>query len=113
MVRHALIGFVSRLAAGVALALLLALLLALVRDDGSFTESLRVSVWLVGCVLLLLAVAGQSPTMRTGTIDPWLASFYPKLRPKMSEPYSGTQVSSGALFVLAALGLFGIGVALN
>jgi cytochrome c oxidase assembly factor CtaG len=74
MIRLALIGFVSRLAVGVALALLLALLLALVREDSSFVESFRVSVWLVGCLLLLLAVAGQSPTMRTGTIDPWLTA---------------------------------------
>ena len=113
MVRLALIGFVWRLAIGTLVALVLALLLALVRDDGSFIESFRVSVWLAGCLLLLLAVAGHSPTMRTGTIDPWLTSFYPKLRPKMSEPYSGTRISSAALFALAGVGLFGLGIALS
>ena len=82
MVRLALVGFVARLALGVALA-------------------------------SLLAVAGHSPTMRTGTIDPYLASFFPKLTPRMSEPYSGTQISSSALLVLAALALFGLGVLLG
>ena len=113
MIRLALIGFVSRVTVGVALALLLALLLALVREDSSFAESFRISVWLVGCLLLLLAVVGQSPTMRTGTIDPWLTSFYPRLRPKLSEPYSGTQISSGALFVVAAVALFALAVVLG
>jgi len=113
MVILALVGFVTRLALGVALACLVAVFLALVRDDSSFIESLRVSLWIVGCLLLLLGVAGQSPTMRTGTIDPYLASFFPKLRPGMSEPYSGTQISSSALLVLAAFVLFGLGVALG
>jgi len=113
MIRLALVGFVARLALGVGLACLAAVFLALVRDDSSFIESLRVSVWIVGCLLLLLAVTGQSPAMRTGTIDPYLASFFPKLRPKMSEPYSGTQMSSSALFVLAAFALFGLGVVLG
>ena len=113
MVRLALVGFVARLALGVGLACLLAVVLALVRADSSFTEGLSASVWIVGCVLLLLAVAGHSPTMRTGTIDPYLASFFPKLTPRMSEPYSGTQISSSALLVLAALALFGLGILLG
>ena len=113
MLTRALAGFLARLALGVALASLLALLLALARDDASFSESLRISAWIVGCLLLLLAVGGQSPTMRAGTIDPYLASFFPKLRPKMSEPYSGTQISSSALLVLAALALFGLGILLG
>ena len=113
MLRRALIGFVARLVLGVALAGLAAVVLALLRADSSFLEGLRISAWLVGCLLLLLAFAGTSPTMRAGTIDPLAASFFPKLRPVMAEPYSGTQVSSGALFVLAALALFGLGVALG
>ncbi|MBA3246269.1 MAG: hypothetical protein H0T61_14000 [Actinobacteria bacterium] len=111
MLRLALVGFVVRLAIGVALACLAAGMLALIRnDDASFTEGLRVSVWLVGCILLLFAFAGHSPTMRAGTIDPLAASFFPKLRPRMAEEYSGTRVSSGALFVLTAFVLFGVGV---
>ena len=106
-------GFVARLALGAALACLLAVLLALIRKESSFTEGLSASVWIVGCLLLLLAVAGHSPAMRTGTIDPYLASFFPKLTPRMSEPYSGTQISSSALLVLAALTFFGLGVLLG
>lgn len=113
MFRRALVGFVARLAVGVALACLAAGLLALLRADSSFLEGLRISAWLVGCLLLLLAFAGGSPTMRAGSIDPLAASFFPKLRPIMAEQYSGTQISSGALFVLAALVLFGLGVALG
>ena len=113
MLTRALVGFVARLALGVALAALLAALLAVLRDDASFVESLRVSAWIVGCLLLLLAVGGHSPAMRTGTIDPYLASFFPKLRSTMSEPYSGTQISSSALLVLAALALFGVGILLG
>jgi hypothetical protein len=113
MLTRALAGFLARLALGIALASLLALLLALARDDASFSESLRISAWIVGCLLLLLAVGGQSPSMRTGTIDPYLASFFPKLRPKMSEPYSGTRINPSVLLVLAALALFGIGILLG
>ena len=113
MLRRALIGFVARVGVGIVLACLAAVLLTLLRADSSFLEGLRISAWLVGCLLLLMAFAGTSPTMRAGTIDPYAASFFPKLRPIMGEPYSGTQVSSGALFVLAALALFGLGIALG
>jgi hypothetical protein len=51
--------------------------------------------------------------MRTGTIDPWLGSFFPKLMPRMTEAPSGMRVSPTALFVLTALTLFGIGIALG
>jgi hypothetical protein len=111
--RRALIGFVVRLAVGIVLACLVAVVLTPLRTDSSFVEGLRISSLLVGCLLLLMAFAGTSPAMRTGTIDPYAASFFPKLRPIMAEPYSGTQVSSGALFVLAALVLFGLGIALG
>jgi hypothetical protein len=39
--------------------------------------------------------------------------FYPRLRPKLSEPYSRTQISSGALFVVAAVALFALAVVLG
>lgn len=113
VIRLALLGFVVRLAVGIGIACLVALLLALIREGSSFRESLEISVWLIGCLLLLLAVTGNSPTMRMGSIDPYMASFFPELRPKMSEDYSGTRVSSGALFGLAALALFTIGVLLG
>jgi len=113
VLRLAVVGLAVRVAAAVALACLLAAVLALAREGPSFGEGFRTSVWILGCVLLLLAFAGSSPAMRAGTIDPWGASFFPKLRPRMTEEYSGTRVSSGALFALSALALFGIGVALS
>jgi hypothetical protein len=102
-----------RVGIAVAIACLLAVLLALVREGSSFADGFRISVWLVGCVCLLLAFAGSSTTMRSGTVDPLAASFFPKLRPGMSEAASGTQVSSAALFGLTALVLFGLGVVLG
>ena len=111
MLRLAVAGLAVRVL--VAVACLLAAVLALAREGSSFAEGFRISVWLLGCVLLLLAFAGSSPTMRGGTIDPWGASFFPKLRTRMSEEYSGTQVSSGALFAVLALVLFAIGVVLS
>ena len=110
MLRLAVVGLLLRVGLAVALACLLAALLALVREGSSFADGLRISVWLVGCVCLLLAFAGSSPTMRGGAVDPLAASFFPKLRPAMGEAAPGTQVSSGALFVLTALVLFGLGV---
>ena len=112
MVLGAAIGFLARLAVGIALALVFAVLIALVRDDASFTESFRVAVLVVGCLMLLLAGAGHSPGMRTGSIDPWLGSFSPKLIPLMAQT-STTRVSPTALFVVTALVLFAIGIALG
>jgi hypothetical protein len=113
VLRLAVVGLLLRVGIAVAIACLLAAMLALVREGSSFADGFRISVWLVGCVCVLLAFAGSSTTMRSGTVDPLAASFFPKLRPGMSEAASGTQVSSGALFVLTALVLFGLGVALG
>jgi glycerol uptake facilitator-like aquaporin len=114
MLVHALAGLLARVALGAVVALVLALGLALVRQDGSFRSSLEIACWLVGCLLLLLAVAGHSPTRRGGSLDPWLASFFPKgLSTRMTEPYSGTQVNPAVLLGLAAFALFGLAVALG
>jgi hypothetical protein len=114
MIVHALAGLLARVALGVAIALVFAVLLALVRQDGSFRSSLEIACWLVGCLLLLLAVAGDSPAWRGGSVDPWLASFFPKgIAARMTEPYSGTRVSPAVLLGLAAFALFGIAVALG
>ena len=112
MFRLALLGFLARLAIGIGVASILALLLALVREDGSFVESFRIAALLVACLLLLLGVSGDSPAMRGGTVDPWLASFFPGIR-VMDEPYSGTTVSSAALFVVAAIVLGALGFAVD
>lgn len=116
MLRLALVGFAVRLALGLGFACLIAALLAFLRDGSSFGEGFRASVWIVGCLSLLLAFAGSSPAMRTGTIDPYFASFFPELTRKMGEgyeTYTGPRVSPGALFVLTALVLFGLGLILG
>lgn len=112
VLRLAVVGFLGRLLIGIGVAFVLALLLALVRDDGSLGESFRVSALLVGCLLLLLGVSGESPAMRGGVVDPWLASFFPRIR-VMNEDYAGTRLSSAALFVLAAVALGALGIALG
>jgi hypothetical protein len=110
----AVVGFLVRLVVGIALAVLLALLLAVLRDDGSFSESFRVSVWAVGALMLLMAGVGDfsdSPGVRTArreAVVPW----FPKLAPYMSQE-STTRVSPTALFILTALTLFAIGLALG
>jgi hypothetical protein len=108
----ALVGFFARLAVGIVLALVLAVLIALVRNDGSFAESFRVAVLVVGSLMLLVAGAGHSPSMRTGSIGAGVAGRFPKLLPAMSET-SPMRVSPTALFVLTALVLIGIGLALR
>ena len=109
----AAVGFLIRLAVGIALALVLAVLIALVRDDASFTESFRVAVLVVGCLMLLMGGAGHSPGMpETGSIDPMVAARFPKLLPYMSQT-STTRVSPTALFVLTAFVLFAIGFVLG
>jgi hypothetical protein len=108
----ALVGFLSRLAVGIALALVLAVLIALVRDDGSFRESFRVAVLVVGCLMLLIAGAGHSPSMRTGSIGAGIAGRFPKLVPAMSAT-SPMGVSPTALFVLTGVVLIGIGIVMR
>ena len=114
MLVHALVGLVARVALGVAIAVVLAAVLALAREGGSFRASMEVACWLVGCLLLLLAVTGTSPTRRAGSVDPWLASFFPRgVTARMAEPHSETSVNPAVLLGLAAFALFGIAVALG
>jgi glycerol uptake facilitator-like aquaporin len=114
MLVHALVGVVARVALGVAIAAVLAALLALVREDGSFRSSMEIACWLVGCLLLLLAVAGQSPTRRAGSVDPLLASFFPRgVTARMADPHSETTINPAVLLGLAAFALFGLAVALG
>ncbi len=61
---------VARLAGAIALALVVALVLTLL-GGGGFLDRLADSAYVVGCVLLLMALAGHSPTMRIGTLDGW------------------------------------------
>jgi hypothetical protein len=112
MLLAALVGLLVRLVVGIAVALVLAALLAVLRDDGSFAESFRVSVLLVGALMLLMAAAGHSTSMRAALIDPLIAARYPKLMPYMLQT-STTRVSPTVLFLVTALVLFGIGFAVG
>ena len=115
MLVAALVGFLVRLVVGIALALVLALLLAALRDDGSFSESFRVAVWGIGALMLLMAGGGQfsqSPGWQKAwseAVVPW----FPRLAPYMAQGSATTRVNPNALFVLTALTLFGIGIALG
>ena len=105
--------FLLRLAVGVAIALALALLLALAGARDSFSGNFAVACLVVGCLSLLMAFAGHSPSARLGTVDPWLTSFAPKLVPWMAKPYSGTTLSTSALFFLTAVVLLAVGLVLD
>jgi hypothetical protein len=89
---------------GVAVAFAVAVVLALLRSDSSFSQSLGIATLGVGAISLLMAAGGDnSPSRRAGTIDPWLASFAPKLWPHQAERYSGTTLSTSAVFALVGL----------
>ena len=109
----ALTQFAVRLAVAVAVALVLALLLSLAGARDSFSDNLAVACLVIGCLTLLMAFAGHSPSARVGTVDPWLTSFAPKMLPWMAKPYSGTTLSTSALFALTAAVLFVVGFALG
>jgi hypothetical protein len=97
---------------GLLIAGTIALVIALLSEESSFVRSFGIALLLVGCLLLLMAFGGSSHTLRTGTVDPFLQSFYPKLLPVMSREYSGTTLSASALFALAGLTLIVLGIAL-
>jgi hypothetical protein len=101
-----LVHFVSRLAVGVGIALVFALLLALVRDDSSFAESLRIAAITVGCVSILLAFGGSSTSRRMDP-DPYMAHYFPQLARHWE--YSGAVLSQSAIFALVGIVLLAIG----
>ncbi len=105
-----LVRFLLRLAVALAVALVVALVLALVRDGTSFVDNLRISLYCVGAITLVLAAAGNSPSMRMGANDPWLASFFPKVIPQLGKPYSGTTLSTTALLLMTALAVLALAV---
>lgn len=106
-----LLRFGFRLVVGFAIALVFALLLAIVRDDRSFAESLRIAVILVGCITLLLAFGGSSPSRRMDA-DPYLGYLFPKLHRRTGEQYSGAVLSTSAIFALVGIALIVFGAVL-
>jgi len=101
-----LLSFGARLLVGVAFAFAVAVVAALIRSDASFSQSLGIAMLGVGSISLIMAAGGDnSPSRRAGTIDPWLTSFAPKLWSRQTERYSGTTLSTSALFALVGLSL--------
>lgn len=106
---HGLVQLITRVALGTAIALLLALVLALVREDASFLHSFGVACLLVGGLSLLLAPAGNSPSMRMGVNDPLVVSFAPKLIPYLGARDDGPRLNPAAAFAATGLLLLGLG----
>ncbi len=102
----------TRLLLALAIALVLGLLLALVREEAGFAEDFGIACLLVGCLFLLLAPAGSSPAMRGGTIDAWTASFFPKAVPRMMDAYSGATLAASAVFAITGIALLVLGALL-
>lgn len=101
-----LVHFGLRFAVGVGLALVLAVLLALVRDDSSFAESLRIAAISVGCLTILLAFGGSSSSRRKDP-DPYMAHYFPQLSRHWE--YSGAVLSDSATFALVGIVLIAVG----
>jgi hypothetical protein len=109
-----LIRFLGRLAVGIGIALVFAVLLALIRDDASFVDSFRIACFVVGVVTLFIAIGGHSQTARMGVHDPtYFTSFFPRLIPQLAKPYSGTTLSSTALIFMTAVVLLALGLLLS
>lgn len=107
---HSLVRLLMQIVVALALALPLGLLLALLRSGGDLRRDLGVACLLVGCVFLLLAPAGHSPSMRAGTIGKWTASFFPRLVPGMSREYGGTTLSNSVVLGVTGIALILLGV---
>jgi hypothetical protein len=105
-----LLSVAARLLLGVALAFAVAVVVALLRSDSSFSQSLGIAMLGIGGISLLMAAGGDnSPSRRAGTIDPWLASFAPTLWSRQAERYAGTTLSTSAVFALVGLVLVAAG----
>lgn len=112
MIALAGVALVRRLLVGLAVAAVVAGLLALAIDGKTFVEAFGIACLLVGAVTLVLAFGGHSPSMRLGTQDAWLASFFPGLANRLGDRYPKTTISDSAVFVLVAVVLLVIGAAL-
>jgi len=108
----ALVAWLTRLAAGLVLAAVLATLLSLVVEGRSWVGSLGVGLLIVGSFTLLMGFAGHSPGMRLGVQPPYLASMFPRLARATGDAYPQTRVSESAIFVLTGLTLLVVGLLL-
>ena len=110
---RAFVGLLARVSAGVAAALVLAGLFALVWG-GAFLAGFRAAILVAGGALLLMTAGGSSPARRTGIKDPLLATFVPKLydASKLPAPSaaSNDRINPNALFFLSGLVLLAIAV---
>lgn len=112
-VLQALIQLVVRVTVALGITLLVALLIALLRG-GEFGHSFGIACLVIGCISLLMAPAGNSPAMRMGVNDPFLASFVPGVSRYLGASYGSPQLNPGIVFfltgvVLIALGLYFVG----
>jgi hypothetical protein len=107
-----LVGLALRVAVGLAIALVAAIPMALLGFRDGFVGSFAVACFVVGCLALMMAFGGSSPSRRMGTQDAWFASFYPKLARSMGDQYPHPRLSDAAVFVLTGVALVVIGLAL-
>jgi hypothetical protein len=80
--------------------------------DGELAGAFRIAVWSVGCLFVLLGATGGSPSMDRA-IGQEARMIAGPLMGRHDESYQGPRVSMSAVFVLAGIVLFGLGVALD
>ena len=105
VVASAILAWLTRLALGLVVAVVIATVLSFAVEGRSRTGSLGVALLIVGSFTLLMAFAGHSPGMRLGTQPAYLASMFPGLARKIGDEYPGTRVSDSAIFFLTGVTL--------
>jgi hypothetical protein len=105
--------FLGRLAVGIGVALVFAVLLALIPRRRQLPRQLPDRLLRRRRRYVVRGDRGHSITARTGIHDPYFTSFFPKLIPQLAKPYSGTTLSTSALIFMTAVVLLALGVVLS
>jgi hypothetical protein len=99
----ALVSWLMRLAAGLAIAAVLATLLSFAVEGRSWGGSLGVALLIVGSFTLLMAFAGHSSGMRLGVQPLYVASMFPRLARQTGDAYPKTRVGDSAILFLTGV----------
>jgi hypothetical protein len=105
---RALANLLVHVAVGVAFALVVAALWALVRG-GNFADSFRIACYLFGGVMLVLAAGGQQRSY--GVVE--TSGRLPGMPAWMTPQQADRSLSAAGVFLLTGIALIALGVALD